>query len=474
MRILLVQPGEGKGVLSRYLGRVEPLGLEAVAGGLRGHDVHLVDLRIEDNLEEELEHFHPQLCGISCSFTVDTYRALEVAQIVKESGEESRPFVVIGGHHASLNPTHFHHRAVDAVVIGEGEWTLAELVECLERGREVRTVRGLVLNTESRQIRTGVRPLTQNLDSLPMPARELTRRNRKRYYIGGSWPLAVLETARGCPYRCNFCSVWQFYRGRYRDKSPTRVADEIASVEEPYILLTDDNFLAEPERARQIAILLKARGVRHRYTFQARSDSIVAHPDLISLWRQIGLDAVFVGLEKIDQAELLKVNKANSVDSNDRALEVLHREGVGVTGSFIVDPSWERKDFEALRRYVRMHRIEVPSFSVLTPLPGTVLYRQVRERLQTGDYELFDFLHAVLPTQLPLPEFYTELAALYRSSYSMSRMLFEQVRAQWRRLLRGSISISQLRALMGAARSVTTAGCYLAGHTPREPHLINR
>jgi len=182
-------------------------------------------------------------------------------------------------------------------------------VACLENGEDPRSVPGLVLNRSGEQVRTGVRPLVEDLDELPAPARWLTERHRARYYMGLNRPLAVVETARGCPYHCSFCSVWRFYRGRYRAKSPDRVAEEVAAVAEPSVLFTDDNFLADVERARQIALAIEKCGLRRHYNFQARSDSIVAHPEVIGEWRRVRLDHVFVGLEKIDDAGLAGVGK---------------------------------------------------------------------------------------------------------------------------------------------------------------------
>ena len=165
---------------------------------------------------------------------MDLYRALDVARLAKAGVGGSSPFVVVGGHHASLDPADcqseenpqydFPHPAVDAVVVGEGEETLAELVRCLEAGGDPRAVPGSVLNTPDGQVSMAVNP-----DGLPPPARALTQRQRARYYFGVYRPRDVAETARGYPYRCNFCSVWRFYHERFRAKSPSRVAEEVAA-----------------------------------------------------------------------------------------------------------------------------------------------------------------------------------------------------------------------------------------------------
>ncbi len=444
----------------RQAALVEPLGLETVAGALAGHEVLLLDMRVEGDLTRVLERFRPEVCGISCSFTLDRNLAVAAAEAARAS--ESRPFVVVGGHYASVNPGDFAHPAINAVVVGEGETTMADLVGSLERGEAPRSVRGLVLNSPEGQHRTGVRRLAERLDDLPMPDRGLTRNHRRDYYLFAEKPMAMVETARGCPYHCSFCSVWQFYRGRYRAKGPKRVVREVAAVEEEYILLTDDNFLADVDRANEIGVLLLAEGVRHRYAFQARSDTIVANPDVVRLWRKVGLEGVFVGVEKIDDQGLGRVSKENSAENNERALEILKREGIGVTASFIVDPDWEAKEFEALEGYITSHGLETPTFSVLTPLPGTVLYRQMRERIRVHAPELYDLLHAVVPTRLPLAEFYARFAELYRTSYPTQRLLSEGPRMLWRGLSRGNLG--HLQRLAEAARKMGEAESYLDAH----------
>jgi len=465
MRVLLVQPGLGKGFGLRQLSLVEPLGLETVGGALVGkHEVLLLDMRLEDDLSATLKQFNPDLCGISCSFTLDVSRALEIAIRIKAASEGRQPFVVVGGHHASLSPGDFNHPAVDAIVVGEGEATMAELARRLEEGGELRAVPGLVLNQEGGHVSTGTRPLTENLDDLPLPARHLAERYAGSYYAFGEKPMAMVETARGCENRCHFCSVWHFYRGRRRVKSPQRVVEEVLAVKAPYILFTDDNFLGDVERARQIAELLLERGVHFRCAIQARSDSIVEHTDVLKLWRQVGLVGVFVGVEKIDDAGLSQVRKGNSAANNERALEILHREGIGVTASFIVDPSWEHRDFAALRRYVAEKRIQTPSFTVLTPLPGTVLHRELGSQVNTHDCELFDLLHAVLPTRLSLAEFYRELAATYRSAYPWHRVLMEGLRSLPSRTDGAKPDLLHLWRLTQIYRTLTRAESFLAGH----------
>jgi len=464
MRVLLVQPNQEQGKGLQHLHRVEPLGLEMIAGGLQGrHEVALLDLRMEhDALGSTLADFQPQVVGVSSTFTVGIYQALNVAEVTKAACP--RAFVVMGGHHPSLYPVDFRHPAVDAIVVGEGEATTQELVDCLAAGEDPARVPGLVLNLPPGQHFTGQRSLLQNLNLLPHPHRSLTRHLRQHYHLFLRHPVAAMETTRGCPYRCSFCAVWRFYQERVRFKSPQRVVEELQAIEEPGVLFTDDNFLANTRRAEEIARLLQMRGVRKSYFMQARSDAIVRHPEVIARWRKVGLSGVFIGFEKPDQGGLDALNKHNSVENNEQALEVLRQQGVEPNTSFIVDPDDDRDDFAVLRSYVRHLKLRMPLFAVLTPLPGTALFDEVKERLTTSDYQLFDLLHAVLPTRLPLAEFYRELASLYRKAYPWWELnlvkLYMALRDLWPRSSRPFSQqrmLAEIRRLMDVRAYLTWA-----------------
>ncbi|HHY96235.1 MAG TPA: radical SAM protein, partial [Firmicutes bacterium] len=356
-RVLLIQPRPGGGIGFSNTAVVEPLGLEMVGAALSDprwgspHEVKLVDLLVPGQLEEQLKRFQPQLCGISCCFTMDVYRVRQISETIKESS--STCFVFVGGHHASLSPEDFALPVIDAVVVGEGEVTARALVDAYASGSPLDQVAGLALNTEAGQFFTAPRPPIASLDELPLPAHHLVAPYRKAYYLGLQKPMGSVETARGCPHRCTFCSVWKFYGGKVRVKSPQRVVEELAQVPEEYVLVTDDNFLLSVPRAEAIARELKGSRIRHRYTIQARSDTVVQHPDLMRLLKEVGLYRVFIGMEKVDDEELAQLNKKNTVENNVRALDLLRRIGVAVTPSFIVDPQYTSKQFERLRAFLR-------------------------------------------------------------------------------------------------------------------------
>ena len=401
---------------------VEPLGFECVAGGLEaeGHQCQIVDLRIDGLTKgfDKARAFDPEIVGLQCNFTTERFRTLRVARTVRQEFPEA--LVVLGGHDASRDPEWFYDPAYDAVAVGDGEEIMPALVAAYEKGGDLRQVPGLVLNTPTGQVSTGHAPARGNIDDLPMPARHLIKDYADEYYINLRRLLALMETARGCPFKCNFCSVWKFHESTFREKSPHRVVEELAQIEAYNVFISDDIFWMNVKRGRKLASAIKDSGIRKRFTVQTRSDIVTRFPDLIKQWKDCGQLSIFLGLEKIDDAGLASVNKSNTAANNDLAIKILQDLGVGYNANFIVDPDWEREDFDKLKRWLDRTGAYNSGFTVLTPLPGTDLWDHTESDLTTDDWELFDITHAVLPTKLPLNEFYRELAGLWRHTLGMT------------------------------------------------------
>lgn len=453
MKILLIQPGWGASQVGfNNLTLPEPLGLEILAAVVPQHEVRIFDSRLETDLGATLSEFEPDLVGVT-AYTADVPAAQRILRAVKRWNP--KVFTVMGGHHASLMPQDFDSPDVDVVVVGEGEITFAELVEAMERDRDYRSLKGLVYRENDRQISTGPRPLINNLDSSPVPARHLTAQYRDRYYFRFWQNASLVETARGCPYRCTFCSVWRFYQKRCRFKTPERVANEVADLTSDYICFVDDNFLQDLVRAEQIGKLLDSRGVQKGYWMQARSDSIARRPDIFAQWARLGLSTVLIGLEAFREEDLSAINKNNSIATNEKAIEIMHENNVDIWGAFIVDPNWDEHDFDDLIEYVRSRKITFPQFTILTPLPGTDLFQERFPTLITHNYERFDFFHTVLPTKLPLDEFYRNVARLYANTSLSLAELKKKIRD-------GNIPRNSMRRMKGMLDQLTDPKAYLA------------
>jgi len=415
MRILLVQPeylSEGLGF--RLVALSEPLHLEMVASQVPDHEVQILDMRLDGNLVAALRSFEPDMVAVT-ALTPEFYAACEVLKQVKSFSAEI--FTVVGGHHATLLPRDFHLPAVDAIALGEAELVFSHLVQAVEQRSGLDKVPNLIRQTSAGDfVSNCISDSVVNMDNLPLPRRDLTEEYRDEYFFLLDEIDTSVATGRGCPYRCNFCSVWEFYKGRTRQMSPLRVLAELATIRTKHVTFVDDNFLMNYTREDAIADLIKAEDIQLRFAMECRTDSIARHPELVEKWVDIGLNAVLVGLEGVSDKTLKNLNKSNSVAVNNQAIDILHRHGVIIWGAFIVDPDWTEEEFQLLRDYVDEKEITHTQFTVLTPLPGTNLYRRHFDDLLTHDYSCFDTLHSVLPTRLPREKFYQNFANLYRQT----------------------------------------------------------
>jgi radical SAM superfamily enzyme YgiQ (UPF0313 family) len=435
VKILLVEPPPNRyDIVSGVMGLAEPLALECVASTLFNHDVRILDMRIDRSLQRELERFKPDVVGTT-SYVTGVYIARDLLREVKKSNPDI--ITVIGGHHASLIPGDFFEDFVDAVVIGEGEETFKELTDRLEQGRDISNVRGIAYRKDGRFLVTDERPLL-NLDDLPFPRRELIEKYRNKYFRASWHPLTSLYTSRGCPFRCSFCSMWKVNRGKYRVRSAESVVRELETIQEKYIDFLDDNTLADVPRAYRLYELIKEKGLKKIYKVYARSDVVAKHPDLIRKWKEIGLGLILIGFESFRNDELRKWNKKTTIEQNEEALRVLKENDVESAAYFMVDPEFDRKDFEEMSEYIEKKELTHPVFTIFTPFPGTDVYEEKKDKL-SSNYELFDFYHVVEPTRLPKKEFYRCFVNLYKKAYSFRRLLRNR-----RRGVR-AFSVSQVR-----------------------------
>jgi radical SAM superfamily enzyme YgiQ (UPF0313 family) len=324
---------------------------------------------------------------------------------------------VVGGHHATLLPQDFFLPQVDAVAMGEGEIMFRELARAAADRRGLEAVPNIVWRErDGTFVHNRLSKDRIDLGRLPLPRRDLTASCRDEYFFLFDKPDMSVATSRGCPFQCSFCSVHEFYRGMTNLMPPWRVVSEIATIGTDHITLVDDNFLVNHDRENVIADLIRAEGIKKRFSMECRTDSIVRYPELVKKWVDIGLYAVLLGLEGANDKLLRSVGKSATVEINNRAIQILQDHGVIIWGAFLVDPDWTVDDFRQLRDYVHEQKITHTQFTILTPLPGTQLYQDRYHELLTDDYSCFDTLHAVVPTHLPREEFYRQFASLYRQT----------------------------------------------------------
>ena len=432
MKILLIEPAKSPVTLGgEDVFLFEPLALEYVAAGVSGrHDVRILDQRLEPDVGRVLDDFEPDIVGIT-SYTVH----VGVVRALFEHIKARRPsaLTVVGGHHATVAPRDFLSPHIDLVVAGEGVLAFKAIVERAECGGGFDGIPGVGFARDGR-LAMEPNPAAVDLDALPFPDRSLTARYRGAYYCEYMKPLASIRTSKGCPFRCSFCALWKLTGGRYLRRAPEKIVEELAGIAEECVFFADDESLVDANRMRTLANLIEEAGIRKRYFLYGRTDTIARSRDLLARWKAIGLERVFVGFEFFRDEDLARIRKGSSTSDNEAAARVLNDLGIDIYASFIVHPEFDREDFEALRRYCRRLNLRFASFAVLTPLPGTDFYAEVETALLTRNPAYFDFIHTLLPTKLPLQEFYREYARLVSRAVSPANALSFLLRYAWRDL----------------------------------------
>jgi len=414
MRILLVQPAAfepGRLGLENSFWLSEPVALTSLAAMVPEHEVRILDMRLErdEELNRTLLEFRPNLVGVT-SMTTDCYQAKAVLTIAKGTlGKEC--FALAGGHHATLAPQAFEDDFVDAMCLGEGEDTFRELVSHLASGghpQALHKIPGLRFREESgRFFTTPKRPQTRDLDTFPTPARHLIKESyRRQYFFFIASPMASMATSRGCSFDCNFCAIWEFYERRTRFMSARAICDQLERMTEKFVFLLDDNFLTSRKRLEDLCAEIERRRIKKYLLTQGRTDFIAEHPDLMRRLRDAGLMMVLSGYESNDDNALDSLRKKSTRAQNFKAISILRELGILSTGIFMARPEFSEADFDLLFQTVNEMGVHMPLLTILTPLPGTELYRRKQQELLTTDVRFFDLLHAVIPTRLPRPIFY--------------------------------------------------------------------
>jgi len=408
VRLLAVHPGCL--MYSKVYLRLEPLGLELIAAAARqaGHEVRVLDLQVETERDyfRALDRWRPDAVAFSLNYLANVPEVLDLARATRAR----RPacFIFAGGHSASFTALELLRHgegALDCVLRGEGEASVARLLDAAGRGG------GALTSVPGAVTLDGAGPppvFVDRLDDL-LPARDLLR-HRRRYYIGQLDPCASIELSRGCPWDCTFCSAWTFYGRTYRMKTPARAVEEIEQIREPGLFILDDVAFIQAEHGMAIGEAIARKGIHKRYWLETRADVLLRNKEVFRLWSRIGLKTMFIGIEAIDEDGLRKFRKRVSATRNFEALEFARGIGVNVAINIIADPDWDRERFRVVRDWC-LEIPEIVNISVNTPYPGTETWATESRKLVSRDYRLFDIQHAVLPTRMPLSDFYTELVA---------------------------------------------------------------
>lgn len=375
-----------------------PLGFASLAASLR---VGLADLRVEildapalkmgwRSLEAAVRRTRPVYVGIG-EEAVSCPEGLRLASLAKEVGSR----VIAGGcFFGNVAPEVLATGLVDVVVHGEGEETIVELVEALQSGKDadLQQVAGISFWADQRAVFTGPREPLADLDRLPLPAYDLLSVGRYGRGSRSHPDLASIELGRGCLCGCEFCVLWR-QMGQFRGSTPTpylrtksaeRLLDEIRILAgkfgRRYLGWVDPCFNADPKVPGQLAEMLLREDLRLGQSAWVRSDYLVRDASSGALKKSIqaGLNEVYVGIERPDQAGLRALKKRNRDGEVREALRILATDypEVFTVGSFIYGlPGDTAATIRAIYRLACDLGLDMAFFIPLTPLPGTPYWR---------------------------------------------------------------------------------------------------
>jgi anaerobic magnesium-protoporphyrin IX monomethyl ester cyclase len=400
-----------------------PLSLSYLASVLirEGIEVKILDFLVTryhpKKLRRELEEYRPQLVGATC-VTLNYPIARMMLKVCKAFNPNA--FTVIGGPHVTfaLEETLLQSPWIDAIVIGEGEGTLVQLVRAIEEGKDIHHVSGIAYADGGMVVKTPPQARIENLDQLPLPARELLP--MARYRALGT-PCTVI-TSRGCPYSCIFCSGHRMFGPKVRFRSPGLVVDEIEKLQRDFglakINIVDDTFTVNHKHAQAVCEEMLRRNLKIEWSVFARVDRI--SEDLAQLMKRAGCEWVLFGVESADEDILKTIKKGITLEEVRCAVKIAAEAGINVFNSFILGLPGESWDTalkslafgdELCHKYGAKY-----GFHMLSPLPGTEIYERAKDygiRILSRDWARYNANEPITETATMSTKMVNEAMSIY-------------------------------------------------------------
>ncbi|MFX0101688.1 MAG: B12-binding domain-containing radical SAM protein [Candidatus Hodarchaeota archaeon] len=381
-----------------------PLGLEYVAASIDDiSEVKILDNRIKsidlNVIEETIKKFKPDYVGISCNLSSQIYNAANIARVAKNHGATT----VVGGWHPTLVPDEvLNDPFIDIIVRGEGEATFRELVQ----NNSPKGIKGVSYKQDGKITSNPDRELL-DLKYIKPPTRKYRTPEANENYKFFGFPVDAIEVNRGCPYKCTFCCIHHFYKHTYRSRNNVDVIKELLSKEinkmASIVYIIDDNFVVNRKRVESLCDAIIKTGVRKFFMTQARVDTIVNHPETFKKMADAGFLFLFLGLESFSDRTLEKLNKRIKFDQIKSAINILHDLGYIIQGNVILGADLEctRQDIESTIQIAKSMDVDMLTYSLLTPFPGTALMDHVKENdlLISNDWRKYNWFSPTIKYQ---------------------------------------------------------------------------
>jgi len=434
--ITLINPHSNTEAISKVDFKTPPIGLAYLASVLRenGFKVRIIDNVVEGlNLSEIVKRIKDSVI-VGITTTTPTFNtALKYAKKIKLALENV--FVIFGGIHATFMPhSALKHDCVDAVCIGEGEYTLLEVAERIERGKSLEGVRGLIFKKDGKIVDNGKRDFIRDLDKIPFPAYDLLPLE-KYSILGQKLEHFPMMTSRGCPFGCRYCASSRFMGRMFRARSAENVVDEMECLQEKfgakYIAFGDDTFTLNRRRVFEICKEIRERRLDVEWSCSSRVDTI--NGEMIREMKRSGCNCIYYGVESANPKILNEFyRKRISLDQAVDAVKKTKENGILTVCSFIIGAPMETKDdmMRTLKFSIKLNP-DYAQYSILTPYPGTEIYEEAKRKgwLLTENFDDYTCGKPVLKNFYLSPrEISRFLRYCYMRFYLRPRFIFKEIR----------------------------------------------
>ncbi len=394
MKVLLIYPPSFDmittnvpDIIDEETGKYPPLGVMYIAAGIERFtrwEVDILDTQIGPmdyhQLEEEIRKRQPDVVGIE-ALTFSLVDVYHTASVVKKVSQDI--LVVLGGPHVFLFPEESIASChVDALCLGEAEYSFPEFLKCIEQNHPFDTVPGIVYKRQGQILYTGAPHLLDNLDQLPFPARHLVP--YKKYYsvLAKGQFLTTMMTSRGCPARCIFCD--RPHLGKtFRARSASNVVDEIEECVKRFdireFFFYDDTFSINRERVLAICQEILGRKLDILWDIRARVNTM--DTEVLSALKRAGCARIHYGIEAGTPEILNVLKKGITLEKVKEVFRLTKKVRIQSLGYFMIgNPTETKEQIEETLRFSQSIDADYIHLSLTTPFPGTELYQMGLEQ----------------------------------------------------------------------------------------------
>ncbi len=384
-------------VISRHtggktkIGMFPPLGMTYIAAVLRTYGI---PVSILDPVPQRVtfsqalavaRNFDVIMITLAASNAPGSYRFFSYLQ--------DKVRIFMGTHATALSEYILRQGFCDIIIRGEPEYSVLETVQNLS---SLDGVLGISYRKNGQIVANPDRPLIEDLDALPFPARDLIDNSRYRIVAFPNKPVALVLTSRGCPFECTFCATNLFYKRRRRVRSPENVVREVEEIVNNYgidhIFFIDDTFTIGEERIIHLCRLLQAQKLNIKWICLGRVDTVTE--PMLRAMKEAGCAEIIYGIESASPVVLERTRKKITREQMEVAVTLTRKFGICVSLFFMFGNSGDT--LESIRETAWLARALKPqfaSFNIATPDPGTPVFEELKDMLQEETFESFDRLN---------------------------------------------------------------------------------